>query len=58
MAGDILPAESGGTATMKRASIQFLSTTILVISAIFLAAGEERPGKATTGPGSDRPGQE
>jgi len=45
MAGDILPAESGGTATMKRASIQFLLTTILVISAIFLAAGEERPGQ-------------
>jgi hypothetical protein len=37
---------------MKRASIQFLLTTILVISAVLLAAGGERSGKATTAPDS------
>jgi len=39
---------------MKRTSIQFLLTTILLISAVLLAAGGERPGKTTTGPGSEK----
>jgi len=54
MAGDILPAESEGTATMKRASIQFLLTTILVVSAVLLTAGGQRSGKATTAPDSEK----